>query len=123
MRKLLILGASFAAFIVALVALAFYLSLSSDGDPEQLRALKADPMARHVPPGARLIDRFETEDGKAIGKTTFAGVYREFEFPRGAVDGAVAAAARAARAAGWTADERASDEFVGEKRSAPAAPG
>ena len=116
MRRALLLAALFAALVAALVAIAFARGLSSDGDAEQLRALKSGPMARYAPAGARLISRHETEAGEDLGRPRPARLYRAFELPPGAARAALADAADAAPAAGWAADGSALRTYLGTRR-------
>ena len=74
----------------------------SGGDDARLRALRADPLGRYVPTGARPL----SSDGRGaggsglLGKPTAASWRRTFAAPTNA-DAAIEATLEAARAAGW----------------------
>jgi len=91
-----------AVAILAVAVGAFSLTRSGD-ESEYLRALKADSMARYAPPGVRLVRSSETDEraGGGFSKQQEARLTRVLAVPAAAAEGAVAAAADAARAAGW----------------------
>jgi type IV pilus biogenesis protein CpaD/CtpE len=77
--------------------------------PEQLAALKQDPMAQLSLPGAKLERRFERDatSGGLMNMSQRANVTEVFSIANVAsVDGVNAAATRAAENAGWTVEFR-----------------
>jgi hypothetical protein len=76
-------------------------------DPSaKLLELKNDPVGRYEPPGARLIDSREQNEGSTLGKPVYPEYRRLFELPPGDRERQIQHAADAAAAAGWavTAD-------------------
>jgi hypothetical protein len=107
--------------VVVLAGSAFLLS-RGDGDSAQLRALRADPIARYSPPGARQFRTVATPEraGGSFLKQQEARYLRLFAVPEGAGGARAArAVAEAARRAGWEVSEGGFDDsFHGDKRLA-----
>lgn len=96
-------GRAAVLWLLACVALA---GCGEDRTDRGSGALRADPLARYVPPGATLVRERVTAGGTdALGKQRGASVRRDFNLPAGSGrDTALAAAIAAAIAAGWTVD-------------------
>jgi hypothetical protein len=71
------------------------------GESANLRALKNDPIARYEPPGGRLVDSDEQDEGSTLGKPVYAEYRRMFELRRGDPERQFEHAVDAAVAAGW----------------------
>jgi hypothetical protein len=92
-----------------LVVVALLLAGCTTTYPEQLAALKQDPMAQLSLPGAKLERRFEQDatSGGLMNMSQRANVTEVFSIANVAsVDGVNAAATRAAENAGWTVEFR-----------------
>lgn len=76
--------------------------VAGSGDDPALRALQADPLGRYAPPSGRRLsaDAIKESDGGLLGKPAQASWNRRWTVS-GDPDAALAAAASAARAAGW----------------------
>ena len=92
---------------------------------EPLRALRDDPFARYEPPGGRLVDTSEDDQGRywwGMGNAHGSAYRRLFELPPGDREQQFQHALDAAVAAGWWAgplaegplDERPFDRFLGD---------
>jgi hypothetical protein len=106
------------AAVAVLAVLAFAL-LRREEPSSRLRALEADPMARYVPPGGKLVDTDSQNEGSALGKPVFARYTHLFQLDAAGGARAFAAARARAKTAGWTEvgkpDARV---FVADKRAA-----
>lgn len=91
--------------IPALVAAgAVWLTGCGEPDPSPsplLVALRADPMASYVPPGARLTGTREQDQGSSLGKKFVVRYRRNFSVPADRERAALSEARRAAADAGW----------------------
>ena len=87
----------------ATVALVVVLSGCGGSTPSaKLLELKNDPVGRYEPPGAKLIDSHERNEGSTLGKPVYPEYSRLFELPPGDRQRQIQAAADAAKTAGWT---------------------
>ena len=68
----------------------------------KLLELKNDPVGRYEPPGAKLIDSHERNEGSTLGKPVYPEYSRLFELPPGDRRRQIQDAADAAATAGWT---------------------
>ena len=86
----------------ATVALLVLLSGCGGSTPSaKLLELKNDPVGRYEPPGARLIDSHEQNEGTTLGKPVYPEYRRLFELPPGDRQRQIQDAADAAATAGW----------------------
>jgi hypothetical protein len=110
-----------ASALLALVAAVFVLACGGDGDSEQLRALRADPMAAFAPAGTRLLRESGSPEraGGSFDKPQEARYSRRLVVPESEGARVLRAAAAAARAARWELRvARPGASFTGDKRLA-----
>jgi hypothetical protein len=104
--------------VCAVVALIVVVSAS---DSASLRALKDDPIARYEPPGGRLLDSSEQDEGRywwGFGSFHGSEYRRLFELPPGDRERHLRHALEVAAATGWTVTVRNTDRMA----EAPAYP-
>lgn len=90
-----------AATLVVAAAAAVILTRGGEDSSARLDALKADPLARYSPPGARLAKQRATAESDTLGKAAPARFSRWFALPEGEGRRQFEGAVAAARAAGW----------------------
>ena len=110
------------AAVAVLAVLVIALSRGEEPDA-RLQALKSDPTATYMPPGATLVDTKSENAGTSLGKPVPASYTRMFELDADAATDALDHARAAAVAAGWKVGQREPRAFVAQKTLPDGAPG
>jgi hypothetical protein len=98
-----------AVVVVPAAVLAVVLLVAGRPGPD-LAHLRADPLARWVPPDAELIRTHERESGTSLGKPVYAGITRVFRAEDAGA--AMAAAEDTAERRGWAVEYRHAGSFT-----------
>jgi len=105
--------------VVTALATAALAGCGGGSDSGPLKALEADPMATYLPAGTTLVrsDGTPQRTGGGLDKPSPATLRRLLQLPAGAGTEAVTAAARHARAVGWSVDPAPAGAGVTGRRS------